>query len=135
MELSFSGTTEEYAVAFPNVSAMLLTRLSEVSQTLAVIGLQQEQLMASVQEIQAKATELASALEETNTSFDALIVSNQEIADALRNLQAAGGASASDLENVLTTLNGALASARTQKAEGDAALVANDITPDVPTTP
>lgn len=129
MELSFSGTPEEYATVFPNASALLLTRLSEVSQTLAVIGLQQEQLMATILDVQAKAVELAAALEETNTSFDALIVSNQEIADALRALQAAGGASATDLEAVLTTLNGALASARTQKAEGDAALAANDITP------
>ena len=86
--------------------------------------------MASVQEIQAKAEEVKAALEASNTSFDALIVSNQEIADALRALQAAGGASATDLEKVLTTLNGALESAQTQKAEGDAALAANDITPD-----
>ena len=88
--------------------------------------------MATLQQVQEAATALSGALEESNNSFDALIVSNQEVADALRALQAAGGASATDLENVLTTLNGALASARTQKAEGDAALLANDITPDAP---
>lgn len=132
MELSFNGTPEEYAAVFPNASALLLTRLSDISTTLAALGLRQEQIMATLQQVQEAAVALATALEDSNTSFDALIVSNQEIADALRALQAAGGASATDLENVLTTLNGALASARTQKAEGDAALAANDITPGAP---
>lgn len=76
MELSFSGTPEEYATVFPNASALLLTRLSEVSQTLAVIGLQQEQIMASVQDVldaaAAERAEVAGRLTELEAVIQAL---------------------------------------------------------------
>lgn len=129
---TFDGTLAEYqaTVGAQHLGALALARLDEIQTSLAALGINQETLMALIDDLKARAIEVREALEASNNSFDALIVSNQEIADALRALQAQPTVTAADIQAVLDELDGALTSARQQKAEGDAALAANDITPD-----
>lgn len=113
MEISFKGTTEEYAAVFPQLSAVLLAKINELSASMAVLGTQQEHIMAS------EAENLA-IIQEVSDKLDAAGATLTKIGGETTALLAA----AAGLQSTVADLEARLAAANVSSPAIDAAISA-----------
>lgn len=111
MEISFKGTTEEYQAAFPQFSTALLAKVSELTASIAVLGTQQEHIMATE-------AENIAVLQEVSDKLDAAGATLTKIGGETTSLLAA----ASGLQATVADLEARLAAANVSSPAIDAAI-------------